>query len=69
MKCLICIDKLVQEGQDDPSAASEADTMAAMVQNFTIAGQQVIATVVQPVCFGCRKAMPAPASKAGLVVA
>ncbi len=69
MKCVMCIDKLISEDKDAPEAAGEAVTEVAIVQSFSIGGQQIMSAVVVPVCFGCRKDQLGAVSKKGLVTA
>ena len=69
LKCLPCTDDLIASGRSYPEDAElpAADTMAPLVQTFTAAGQQIMAPLMVPVCFTCRRKQLAPLSKTGLI--
>ena len=68
MKCSLCLDAALQNEtpvQDVPEAAA----MVAVMQAFTLNGQQIAAPVPLLVCADCRKRQLGVVSKTGLIAA
>lgn len=68
LKCALCTDRAITAGATAPDSLPDAITLAPVVQEFSIGGQQIAAPLMVPVCYGCREQQLGRVSKTGLVL-